>query len=50
VAISRAREEVTLYTDDKSMLSDAMSRTDEKSAALDLPDHKSAKHESELSI
>lgn len=50
VAISRAREEVTLYTDDKSMLPDAMGRPDEKSAALDLPDRKSVKHDRELSI
>lgn len=36
VAISRARSEVQLYTDDRSLLPDAMSRVDEKSAALDL--------------
>lgn len=36
VAISRAREEVTLYTDDKSMLPEAMGREDCKSSALDI--------------
>lgn len=36
VAISRAREEVTIYTDDKAMLPEAMSREDIKSAALEV--------------
>ena len=36
VAISRARSEVALYTDDREMLPDAMSRLDTKDAALDL--------------
>ncbi|HEX8988229.1 MAG TPA: MobF family relaxase [Rhodocyclaceae bacterium] len=36
VAISRAREDVTIYTDDKAMLPEAMAREDEKSAALDV--------------
>lgn len=36
VAISRARSEVGIYTDDRSMLPDAMARLDEKPAALDL--------------
>lgn len=36
VAISRAREEVRLYTDDRQLLPAAMARTDVKSAALDL--------------
>jgi len=36
VAISRARESATIYTDDKSMLPEAMGRTDDKSAALDV--------------
>jgi len=36
VAISRARESVTIYTDDRSMLPAAMGRADEKTAALDL--------------
>lgn len=36
VAISRAREAVTLYTDDRELLPEAMSRLDIKHAALDL--------------
>ncbi|WP_420998527.1 ATP-binding domain-containing protein [Cupriavidus sp. 30B13] len=36
VAISRARSEVQLYTDDRSLLVGAMSRVDAKAAALDL--------------
>lgn len=36
VAISRARDEVAIYTDDRSLLPEAMSREDEKSAALDI--------------
>lgn len=36
VAISRARSEVTIYTDDKAMLPEAMGRTDVKEAALDV--------------
>ena len=36
VAISRAREEVTLYTDDKLLLPEALGREDTKAAALDL--------------
>lgn len=43
VAISRARSEVTIYTDDKLMLPEAMGREDIKHAALDVqhdsPDH-----------
>ncbi|MFM0354125.1 MobF family relaxase [Paraburkholderia nemoris] len=36
VAISRAREEVRIYTDDRALLPSVMSRSDEKTAALDL--------------
>ena len=36
VAISRARSGVTLYTDDRELLPDAMSRLDTKHAALDI--------------
>lgn len=36
VAISRARDAVTIYTDDRSMLSDAVSRESAKVAALEL--------------
>ena len=36
VAISRARSEVTIYTDDRAMLPEAMGREDVKRAALDL--------------
>jgi len=36
VAISRAREDVRIYTDDKAMLPEAMSRLDAKSAALEI--------------
>jgi hypothetical protein len=38
VAISRAREEVTLFTEDASRLAVAMSREPKKFAALDLRD------------
>lgn len=36
VAISRAREDVTIYTNDREMLPDAMARQDLKFSALDL--------------
>jgi conjugative relaxase-like TrwC/TraI family protein len=36
VAISRARSEVTIYTDDRDMLPEAMGREDAKAAALDV--------------
>jgi ATP-dependent exoDNAse (exonuclease V) alpha subunit len=36
VAISRARDEVKVFTDDKQALPDSMSREDTKSAALEL--------------
>ena len=36
VAISRAREGVTLYTDDRALLPEAMGREDSKSAALEV--------------
>lgn len=36
VAISRAREQATVYTDDKAMLPEAMGREEEKSAALEV--------------
>lgn len=36
VAISRARSEVAIYTDDKELLPEAMARSDEKTAALEL--------------
>ena len=36
VAISRARESATIYTDDRSLLPEAFSRADEKAAALDV--------------
>jgi hypothetical protein len=36
VAISRSREDVRIYTDDKAMLPETMSRLDEKSAALEI--------------
>jgi conjugative relaxase-like TrwC/TraI family protein len=36
VAISRAREEVAIYTDDKELLPEAMGREDAKDAALDV--------------
>ena len=42
VAISRARSEAIIYTDDKSMLPEAMSRQDLKTAALDLHNANSA--------
>lgn len=38
VAISRARKEVSIYTDDKMLLPDAMSRADKKTIALSLPE------------
>lgn len=40
VAISRAKSEVSIYTDDKTMLPEAMSREDAKHAALDLQSDK----------
>jgi ATP-dependent exoDNAse (exonuclease V) alpha subunit len=36
VAISRARESATIYTDDKASLPEAMGREDSKAAALDV--------------
>ena len=36
VAISRARQEATIYTNDKTKLPEAMSRRNEKEAALEL--------------
>ncbi|MDO8451104.1 MAG: MobF family relaxase [Rhodoferax sp.] len=36
VAISRARNEVAIYTDDRELLPEAMTRKDEKLAALDI--------------
>ena len=36
VAISRARSEVSIYTDDRKLLPEVMSRSDEKTAALEL--------------
>jgi len=36
VAISRARDDVRIYTDDKAMLPEAMSRLDSKTAALEI--------------
>jgi conjugative relaxase-like TrwC/TraI family protein len=36
VSISRARESATIYTDDREMLPESLSRADEKSAALDV--------------
>lgn len=36
VAISRARSEVAIYTDDRELLPEAMARKDEKTAALDI--------------
>lgn len=42
VAVSRAEHEVTIYTDDKAMLPEAMGREDHKSAALEIePDGRS---------
>jgi conjugative relaxase-like TrwC/TraI family protein len=38
VAISRATHDAVIYTDDCDRLPETLSRTDEKSAALDLPD------------
>lgn len=42
VAISRARSEVVIYTDDKEMLPEAMGREDFKHAALDIQIEKSS--------
>ncbi len=42
VAISRARDEVSIYTDDRDLLPEAMSRKDEKSAALDIAPRREA--------
>jgi ATP-dependent exoDNAse (exonuclease V) alpha subunit len=50
VAVSRAEHEVTIYTNDKEALPEAMSRTDTKSAALELPEQKAQTKESELSL
>ncbi|MEQ1848241.1 MAG: ATP-binding domain-containing protein, partial [Nitrospira sp.] len=50
VAISRAREEIAIYTDDKSLLPESMGRSDEKSAALDLTEQKDRAKDSEFSI
>lgn len=36
VGISRARESATIYTDDRETLPEALSRSDTKSAALDI--------------
>ncbi len=36
VAISRAKDEATIYADDKAMLPEVMARGDTKAAALDL--------------
>jgi conjugative relaxase-like TrwC/TraI family protein len=45
VAISRARDGVTIYTDDKAMLPEAMGREDSKSAALDVKPERQAEME-----
>lgn len=50
VAVSRAEHEVTIYTNDKESLPETMSRTDTKSAALDLPEQKAQTKECELSL
>jgi conjugative relaxase-like TrwC/TraI family protein len=42
VAISRARDAVSIYTDDKQLLPEAMSRADQKSAALDVRPERTA--------
>lgn len=48
VAISRAREEVKIYTDDKSMLPESISRESTKSAALDIEKQDRSKSNMEL--
>ncbi len=48
VAISRAREEVKIYTDDKSMLPESISRENSKSAALDIAKPERSKSDMEL--
>jgi conjugative relaxase-like TrwC/TraI family protein len=48
VAISRAREEVKIYTDDKSMLPESISRESTKSAALDIEKPERSKSNMEL--
>jgi len=52
VGISRARESVTIYTDDKSMLPDAIRRSDEKSSALEIQskEHGGQNKEVELNL
>lgn len=44
VAISRARESATIYTDDRAMLPEAMGREDSKSAALDVKQEREAEN------
>jgi len=46
VAISRARDDVRIYTDDKAMLPEAMSRLDNKTAAREI----TSKPERELAL
>ncbi|MGV3582857.1 MAG: MobF family relaxase [Methylophilus sp.] len=48
VAISRARESVKIYTDDKSMLPESISRENTKSAALDIEKPERSKSNMEL--
>jgi len=48
VAISRARESATIYTDDKAMLPEAMGREDSKSAALDVKQEREAERPGEI--
>ena len=48
VAISRARESVKIYTDDKSMLPESISRESTKSAALDIEKPERSKSNMEL--
>lgn len=50
VAISRAREEVAIYTNDKALLPESVGRGYEKSAALDLTEQTDRAKNSELSI
>lgn len=50
VAISRAEYSVTIYTNDKDALPDALSRLDQKSAALDLSHTKRAADDQEISL
>lgn len=50
VAISRARDEVTVYTDDKAMLPEAIERPDEKSAALDVQPQRHHDREQEADL